>query len=352
MRKKFISEFKENEHVEDVFYVGEKTVGVGKTGKPYISLKVSDKSGIMDAKIWDKVDTLNPLFDKEEFILAKGNIQSYQSTLQMVITDIKKVANPEEVEMDDFMPESGKDINAMWNEFLTLGKTVKDKSLSALFSKIFIEDADVQEKFKFYPAAKSLHHSYKGGLLEHSLNVARLADFVCRLYGNIINRDIMIFSALAHDMGKIWELTFSLSVNYTDEGKLLGHIMLADEIIIKKAAAIPKFPAKTLTLLRHALISHHGEYEFGSPKRPKTREALVIHFLDNLDAKLNGFVLAVDKDMQGGDWTSIVKSFERQLYKGKLSPDETETVPAENKKEKEFNPVLKNFGFELFKDKG
>lgn len=352
MEKKFVSELQENDQIQDVFFVSEKLMNTGKTGKPYLSLKLSDKSGTIDAKIWDKVEVFNTLFEKDDFIQVKGVVKLYQGVLQLVVNDVKKINNLTTLNLDNFMPDSGKDIDEMWKEFLTLGNKIKDQYIKRLFEKIFIENSFIQENLKIFPAAKSLHHAYKGGLLEHTLNIGKLADIVCDFYGDILNRDVLIFSALFHDIGKIKELSFSFATSYTDEGKLLGHIILADEILVKNASEIPSFPHHTLNILRHIVISHHGEYEFGSPKKPKTLEALVIHFLDNLDAKLNGFLIAIDKDAQSGEWTSIVKAFDRQLYKGKITTSEEEKIQKEQTQEKKgFNPVLKNFSFELFKDK-
>lgn len=351
MSRKFIVDFKENEHIEGVFYVSEKTMGVGKTGKNYLSVKLSDKSGIIDGKIWDKVDNFNSLIDRDEFVYIRGVVQLYQGTQQIVINDLRK-PNEQEIILDDFVPESNKNIDMLWKEFLDLGASLKDIYIKTLFNKIFCEDKDIQERFKTYPAAKSLHHAYKGGLLEHSLNVAKLASFICDFYENNLNRDVLIFSAAFHDFGKIYELSFSYTTTYTNEGRLLGHIILADEVLITKAATIPNFPHKTLNLLRHILISHHGEYEFGSPKRPKTAEAFAIHFIDNLDAKLNGFFTVIEKDVQDGEWTGIIKAFDRQLYKAKIEEHVEQTQKKEsNLNSNKFNPVLKNLNFDLFKDK-
>lgn len=355
MSKRFISELKEGEQLQEVFFVSEKVLATGKTGKPYLSLKLSDKTGVIDGKVWDKVEVLNGVFEKDDFIQVKGSVQLYQGIAQLVIGDIKKITDTKSINIDDFVPESGKDLNLLWQEFLNIGKKIKDPFISRLFTKVFIEDSSIQEKLRFFPAAKSLHHAYKGGLLEHTVNVAKLAELVYGFYKDVLNRDVLIFSALFHDIGKIRELSFSFATNYTDEGRLLGHIVLADELLVRKASEIPDFPSQLLNILRHILISHHGEYEFGSPKKPKTLEALVIHFLDNLDAKINGFLLAVEKDVQNGDWTSVIKAFDRQLYK--IKPQTTEeslslnVAKEEKQKSKTFNPVLKNFSFDLFQDK-
>ncbi len=355
MTRKFISDFKENEHIESVFYVSEKLIGIGKTGKNYLSLKLSDKTGVVDGKIWDRVDYFNNLFDRDDFVFIKGTIQMYQGSYQLVINDIRK-ALEKEVIIEHFIPDSGLDIEKLWNEFINIMNTIEDPYLKKLFQKIFIEDQDIISKFKNFPAAKSLHHAYRGGLLEHSLNIVKIANFMYEFYKDKLNRDLLLVSAALHDIGKIYELSFSYTTTYTTEGKLLGHIILADELILKKAYTIENFPQKTLHLLRHILISHHGEYEFGSPKRPKTLEALIIHHIDNLDAKVNGFYLALEKDSQNGEWTSVAKAFERQLYKGcDIKEDDYHKKDGDTKQEKEtppFNPVLKNINFELFKDKG
>ncbi len=354
MNRKFITELKENDHVESIFFVAEKNLGMGKTGKSYLSLKLSDKSGTLDGKIWDKVEHYSGLFERDDFVFIKGTVQSYQGTYQIIISDIRK-AHESEIFLEHFIPDSGKDIEMLWQDFINTCKIIKDPYLKKLFNLIFIEDKEIQEKFKNYPAAKSLHHAYRGGLLEHSLNVVKLSKYICDFYENNVNKDLIIIASALHDIGKIYELNFSYITNYTTEGKLLGHIILADELIIRKVSKIENFPQKTLNLLRHILISHHGEYEFGSPKRPKTLEAMIIHFIDNLDAKINGFITALEKDTQNGDWTGIVKSFDRQLYKGAVNGVNEEekllNVSVEQKSDKSFNPVIKNINFELFKDK-
>ncbi|MCX7990833.1 MAG: HD domain-containing protein [Proteobacteria bacterium] len=348
MSRRFIQNLKENESIEEVFFINEKTLGIGKTGKPYISLKLSDKTGFMDGKIWDKVDLFANTFDKEDFVKIKGVTQLFQGSLQLVISDIKKIDSLDKINIDDFMPDSGVDIEKLYESFMNMGESIKNMYLNQLF-KLFFYDNEIVRKFKVYPAAKSFHHAYKGGLLEHSLSVARLSDYVYKHYGKELNRDILVFSSLLHDLGKIWELDFSLIPTYTDKGKLLGHIVLLDEELTKRASKIKSFPEELLMYIRHVLLSHHGEYEFGSPKRPKIIEGLVLHFLDNLDAKFNSFKFALEKDNQQGNWTAIVKAFDRQLFKGKINIDDEFTEKKETRETKEgFNTVLKNFNFELF----
>ncbi len=351
MTRKFIQQLKENENVDDIFFVNEKVMGIGKTGKSYLSIKLSDKTGTMDAKIWDRIDILGNNFDKEEFVKVKGVTQLFQGSLQLVISDIKRISSVESINIEDFMPDSGLDIEKLWQNYTGMGRSIKNKYLNQLFHLIF-NDSETERKFKIYPAAKSLHHAYKGGLLEHSVNVAHLSELIYKYYKNNINRDVLVFSALIHDLGKIWELDFSLIPTYTDEGKLLGHIILLDEQISKKADLIKGFPKDLLVYIRHVLLSHHGEYEFGSPKKPKVLEGLILHFLDNMDAKLNSFKLAIERDNQQGNWTSVVRAFERQLFKGKIIPDD-EIASSEIKKSSGsgFNTVLKNINFELFNSK-
>ncbi len=351
MSRKYIQNLRENENVDDIFFVHEKTIGIGKTGKSYLSLKLGDKTGSMDGKIWDRIDQLGNNFDKEDFVRVKGITQLFQGSLQLVISDIKKITALESINIDDFMPDSGINIEKIWQEFLEMGRSLKNKYLNQLFHLFFIEP-EIEKKFKIYPAAKSLHHAYKGGLLEHSLNVAKLSEMLCKYYNNSnINRDVLVFSALIHDLGKIKELDFSLVPSYTDEGKLLGHIILLDELVSKKADSIPGFPKDLLVYIRHVLLSHHGEYEFGSPKRPKVLEGLILHFLDNLDAKLNSFIFAIDRDNQQGNWTSVVKAFDRQLFKGKILYEEDAVNGHQKLSNKGFNTVLKNINFELFNQK-
>lgn len=249
MIKRFITDLKENEHVENVFYVSEKSLGIGKTGKSYLSLKLSDKTGVLDGKIWDKVEHFNNLFDRDDFVYIKGTVQSYQGAFQIVISDIRK-ASEKEINIDHFIPDSGLDIEKLWQEFINICSTIRDPFMKKLFDLIFLDDREINEKFKIFPAAKSLHHAYRGGLLEHSLNVVKLSCYICEFYKNNLNRDLLILSSALHDIGKIYELSFSYITTYTTEGKLLGHIILADELILKKSYQIENFPQKTLNLLR------------------------------------------------------------------------------------------------------
>lgn len=311
--RRYVSELKENEQLDERFFIADKVQATDKNGRSFLTVKLADRTGSVDAKIWDRVDLLAPQFDKGEFARVRGTVTVFNGSNQVKIADIHRI--PEDgVDMDDFTPDSPCDIPALWSELLALGDSITDTYLARLFTAVFVDDTELAARFRTFPAAKSLHHAYKGGLLDHSLNVARLADDLCKRYP-FLNRDIMIFSALYHDLGKIQEFSYRLVADYTDEGKLIGHIVLADEMLVRKASAIEGFPPVLLMCLRHILLSHHGEYEFGSPKKPKTSEAMALHFLDNLDAKLHEFNAAVTRDVQQGSWTPMIKSLERPIFR-------------------------------------
>lgn len=313
MKGTLISEIVKNTQVQGVFLVKEKHMGVTKNGVPYLSLKLMDRSGEITARVWDEAEKHDRQFDRNDFIGVVSRSSIYQGGMQLTITEVKKYAD-NEVDLGDFLPGSFFSPDDMFAELMFIISGVRDKYLGDLL-RLFFEDAAFVENFKIAPAAKAMHHVYLGGLLEHSLSVARLARMAADNYEDL-NRDLLVTGAILHDIGKVHELCYRKVFDYTDEGRLLGHITIGVEMLEEKINKIDGFPEDLRMVLKHMILSHHGEYEYGSPKRPKTLEAVVLYYLDDLDAKVNGFQQFIARE--NGDesnWSKFHKLFERYLYK-------------------------------------
>jgi 3'-5' exoribonuclease len=332
LRKIFVSDIKERDQVDTVFLVKDKITAMAKNGKPYLTLKLMDKSGEVEAKVWDNVDSLSATFDRDDFIAVRAKATVYLGKMQLVIGELSRVPE-EEVVLADFLPETERDIQEMEAELAELLATVGDNDLRRLLNAFF-DDPAFMGLFRTAPAAKGMHHVYLGGLLEHSLAVAKLVDRVVSLYPGI-NRDLLIAGALLHDVGKVRELQYLRSFDYSDEGKLLGHITIGIEMVQEKIAAIGGITPELAMLLKHMLLSHHGQYEFGSPKRPKTVEATILNYLDDLDSKINGIRTHIRKEADSQSrWTYYHRLYDRYFYKengmeGDEPPLLVEEVPAE-----------------------
>ncbi|MCL4542479.1 MAG: HD domain-containing protein [Deltaproteobacteria bacterium] len=320
MEKILISDIKENQKIDTIFLVKGKSSATGKTGKPYIYLKLSDKTGEIKGYIWDNVEKYNGLFDVGDFIKIKSKSSIFQNELQLSVSELKKI---DKTDIDEnllalFLKSTKYDVNIMFSELINiLDETLTDEYIIMLTKK-FLHDEDYVKKLKTMPAAKSIHHGYIGGLLEHTLSMVRIGVFISKHYEKYINKDILIASILLHDAGKTEELGNKNNniTEYSDEGKLLGHIVLGANIIDKKIGEIEGFPRNLRTLLLHSVISHHGELEFGSPKRPKTIEALLLHFIDNMDAKTNQFIETIETQVT--PWGPYLKQLDRYLLNSKI----------------------------------
>ena len=312
MSKQFVAQIKDRDQVETVLLVKEKITAMAKNGKPYLTVRLMDKSGEVDAKVWDNVDEIGAQFDKGDFIAVRGKASLYLGKMQVVIASLTRL-NEDGVDLADFLPETDRDIREMEGELAALLATFTNSHLQSLLRRFF-DDPAFMASYRVAPAAKGMHHVYLGGLLEHSLAVAKLVDAVVPLYGNL-NRDLLIAGALLHDVGKVREMSYHRAFEYTDEGKLLGHITIGVEMVNERLAAVPGFPAELAMLLKHMLLSHHGQYEFGSPKRPKTLEATVLSYLDDLDSKINGIRTHIRKEPEGmGRWTAYHRLYDRYYY--------------------------------------
>lgn len=324
MKKVFVEQIRERDVIESPFLVRDKSLAIAKNGKPYMTVKLVDRSGEIEGRIWDRVDEFDALFERDDFIVVLGKASTYLNKKQLVVQNLRKI-NEAEIELADYMPVSPRDSDEMLLELRALVTSLNDPALRAL-AEAFFHDPELLRAFSTAPAAKSMHHAYIGGLLEHSLAIAGLVDAISPRYP-ALNRDLMILGALLHDIGKIGELSYMRSFDYTDEGKLIGHIVLGVEMIAERIRLIPDFPKETAMLVKHLILSHHGQYDYGSPKRPKTMEAIVLNFLDDLDSKINGVSAHIEREAENSSaWTSHHRLYDRYFYKGERIAAEPSTA--------------------------
>ena len=270
-----------------------------KAGKTYYSLLLQDKTGIIDAKVWELNNGIDD-FDSMDFIMTDGMVTSFQGSRQVNVSRIRK-AQEGEYDPAEYIPSSKYNREEMYQELKKVVMTITEPHLRKLAEKYFIEDTSFIAEFKQHSAAKSVHHAFVGGLLQHTLAVAKICSFVASCYP-VIDRDLLITAALFHDVGKMWEISEFPANEYTDDGQLLGHIFLGAELVGKEAELIPGFPKTLAAELRHCILAHHGELEFGSPKKPAMAEALALAYADNMDAKLEMITEVYDKAEPTLEW--------------------------------------------------
>lgn len=280
---KFIETLREGERINEIYLCKFKQAALTKSGKPYDNVILQDKTGTLDAKIWDPGSVGIDEFDAMDYVAVTGDITSFQGNLQLSIKRVRKVVEGE-YEPENYLPVTDKDIDEMYNEIMAYVRSVKNPYLSQLLH-MFFDDAEFAKAFKFHSAAKSVHHGFVGGLLEHTVSVTRNCDYFANNYP-FLNRDLLLSAAMFHDIGKLKELSTFPENDYTDAGQLLGHIMIGAEWIGEKIRRIDGFPVVLANELKHCILAHHGELEYGSPKKPALVEALALSFADNLDAKM------------------------------------------------------------------
>lgn len=295
----YIEEYKEGNKFSGIYLCKTKQVLKTKAGKTYYSLILQDKTGIIDGKVWELNNGIEE-FEAMDFIMADGMVTSFQGARQVNINRIRK-AQEGEYNPADYIPASKYGIEEMYNELKEIIKTIKDPYLRKLSEMCFIDDTEFVNKFKSHSAAKSIHHGFIGGLLQHTLAVARMCSFLADNY-NILDRDLLITAAIFHDIGKVYELSYFPSNDYTDEGQMLGHIFIGAELIGNKVKEIPDFPKVLATELRHCILAHHGELEYGSPKKPALAEAMALAFADNTDARLETMTEIYEKASPSTEW--------------------------------------------------
>lgn len=307
---RYINEILENERVIGHFLCKRKELRESRAGKSFLSLKLADKTGILDGKVWEITNDIGQC-EEGEMIKVDGTTTLYNGELQLKITKMRR-SLPSEYNIEDYVAVSKREIGEMFGKIENMIKGVKNKFVRTLLENIFIEHEKISALFKSHSAAMHMHHSFMGGLLEHTLSVAEISLMLGARYKHV-NMDLLLAGALLHDIGKIYELTAMPMVEYTDDGQMLGHIIIGVELVTCEAAKIENFPHDLASLIKHLIISHHGEYEFGSPKLPSTPEAMILHYADNVDAKLTMFDDILDTTP--GQWSGFNKSIGRYLRK-------------------------------------
>lgn len=307
---RYINELREGEMVADTYLCKTKQTLKTKAGKSYYSLLLQDKTGTLDAKVWELSNGIET-FEAMDYIHIDGQITSFQGALQL---NVRRIRKSQEGEYDpaDYMPSSRKDIKLMYQELLSLVQSIQNPYLSKLVSSFFVEDKEWIAAFMKHSAAKSIHHSFIGGLLEHTLGVVKMCEYMAGSYP-LINRDLLITAAMFHDIGKMNEISDFPENDYTDDGQLLGHIYIGSQLVMERMSQIPGFPRKLGNELIHCILSHHGELEYGSPKKPAIIEALALSFADNADAKLQTMTEILEGTEDKGEWLGFNRLFDSNI---------------------------------------
>ena len=309
----YIETLYDGENITETYFCKDKIVATSsKNGKTYYSLKLQDRTGVIDGKIWELSNAIEH-FEAMDFIKISGQVISFNNTLQLNIRQVRR-AQEGTYDIADYMPVSPFKIDDMYAELLGIIDSIKDTHLKALLDEFFRNDTDFIKLFKKSSAAKSMHHAFMGGLLQHTLSVTKIADNLATLYP-IINRDLLLTAAICHDIGKVKEISPFPENDYTDEGNLVGHIVMGSMMIKEKASKIDGMSQEMITNLVHCILSHHGKLEYGSPEKPKIIEAVALSYADDTDAKLEAFKEAVEEDQSGGKWLQYSRMFETPIRK-------------------------------------
>ena len=312
---KYVKDYKEGDRVFDIYLCKHKQSAVTKNGKPYDTVILQDKTGTLDAKVWDPNSAGIDDFDTLDYIEVYGDVTSFQGALQV---NVKRIRLCREGEYDpaDYLPVSKKSIPGMYNELLGYIGSIENTYLKKLLESFFVEDEAFIKAFQKSSAAKTVHHGFVGGLLEHTLSVVKLCDYYCTAYP-MLKRDLLLAAAMCHDIGKTRELSFFPENDYTDEGQFLGHIVMGCEMVGEKIRHIPGFPKFLENELKHCILAHHGEYEYGSPKKPAIMEAMALNMADNTDAKMETFTEILENTSEQG-WLGFNRLFESNLHMTKM----------------------------------
>ena len=310
MKKIFVKDIKAGDFVEDVFVLSQKNLSQKRDGNNFLNLTVSDKTGTLKGVMWDNVDQLPETLTSGAVVKIKGNVSEYRESLQLVV---KSMAMADEgVDPADFLPATQRDTEQMFQRLLQITDSIVSEPLKQLMDA-FWSDAEFVQNFKSAPAAKMMHHAYVGGLLEHTLSATILADKLAGHYSGV-DRDLLIVGTILHDIGKTKELSYNVAIDYTDEGRLLSHIIISTLMVQEKIATLSDFPKEAADLLLHMVISHHGEREFGSPEPPKTIEAILLNYVDEIDARVKGVREFMDTEDPNENWTSYHRLLGRHFF--------------------------------------
>lgn len=312
MKTSFVTDLNSEQSVTTFFLVHEKEIRNTREGKPYLRLELGDRSGTIEARMWDQFDVVAKDITRDDFVKVSARVEIYRNKPQLALQQLR-LAKPEEVDLADFLPHTKEDVGKLYVQMLEYAGSIGNPWLKKLVTGI-ISDPAIAVKYKRAPAAKVMHHAYLGGLLEHVLSLCGMARQAAAHYPEL-DVDLLMTAAILHDVGKLEELCYDRAIGYTVEGQLLGHIMMEFETVSKAIDAIEGFPPNIKTVVQHLLISHHGQYDFGSPKLPMIREALVFHYLDDLDSKLAAARAALALDTGEPEWSAYSGALGRKFLR-------------------------------------
>ena len=307
---KYIKDLKEGDRVYDIYLCKHKQSAVTKNGKPYETVILQDKTGTVDAKVWEPNNPGIGDYDTLDYIEVYGDVVSFQGTNQVNVKRIR-VCREGEYNPAEYLPVSSRNIEEMYQELLNFIASIENPYYKQLLESFFVQDKDFAKAFRNSSAAKTVHHGFVGGLLEHTLGVANLCNYYCKAYP-ILKRDLLLTAAICHDIGKTKEISPFPENDYTDDGQLLGHIVMGSQMVAERAGQIPGFPHVLLTQLQHCILAHHGKYEFGSPKLPALMEAMALNYADDTDAKMETFKEILENTTDTG-WLGYNRLFESNL---------------------------------------
>jgi 3'-5' exoribonuclease len=318
MTRRSVQLLGDGEALDEVYLVTDKQLRANKNGNLYLQVELRDRTGAISARMWNATEHHFRCFEEGDFLRIKGKVQLFQGALQIIFTQMERTLS-EQVDLADFLPRTEQDVGRLLERLRTLLLRLENPHLRAL-AECFLMDAAFVDAFCKVPAGIRNHHAYLGGLLEHVVTLLEGADRLAPLYPEL-NRDLLLMGIFLHDIGKVRELSCDRVFGYTDEGQLIGHIVIGIQILDEKIAKVPDltgepFPAELLLRLKHMILSHHGTYEFGSPRLPMTPEAIALHHLDNFDAKVHSFTRDIREDRNGSAWTPYSQATGRRLFKG------------------------------------
>ncbi|MBE5864527.1 MAG: HD domain-containing protein [Lachnospiraceae bacterium] len=308
---KYLNELKEGDRISDIYLCKHKQSAVTKNGKTYENVILQDKTGTMDAKIWDPNNPGIAEFDVMDYIEVIGEVNSFMGALQVNVKRIR-VCREGEYEPSNYLPVSEKNIDGMFQELLGLIGSIQNSYLKQLLESFFVQDQEFAKAFRNSSAAKAVHHGFVGGLLEHTLSVTKLCDYYCTAYP-MLKRDLLLTAAMCHDIGKVKELSAFPINDYTDDGQFLGHIVMGSQMVAERAAKITNFPHALLIQVQHCILAHHGKYEYGSPKLPALMEAVALNYADDTDAKMETFKEILSSSAGNMEWLGFNRLFESNL---------------------------------------
>lgn len=324
MSRRFLSEFSDGETIEEIFLLTEKQLRANRNADLYLLAQLRDKTGAISGLMWNVTEESVGHIDAGDFVKVRGKVQLYQGTLQMIVTHIQSVP-PTTCDPADFHPQSDVNTEQLLERLREILLSIDDPPLRSLM-ECFLDDEELMQQLSRAPAGVKAHHAYHGGLLEHVVNILEVANRIADLYPQV-SRDLLLAGIFLHDLGKVREMGYDSSFVYTDEGQLLGHMTIAVEMVTEKVRQLSAksgepFPQETELRLKHMILSHHGQYEFGSAKLPMTPEAIALHHLDNLDAKIHEFARGIEEDPNpSSHWTPYNQRLTRKLFKGERNGD-------------------------------